>query len=250
MSAWIVNEVLRVAALYATAWLLGRWVLARGARVNYTRKILHFVLFFVPLALADWIPYPASIATVVGSGLVFVACIASFALPLRSRSDFLSTAYASIDRPEDRPHTLVWITTQALATYAVLVAVVVWLDRYDQRPLVYITVLVAAIGDGLAEPVGVRFGRHRYRVRALFSDRTYTRSLEGSACVAASGVLAVHVLRGHFTVPEYALAMLLIPVAMTLAEALSPHTWDGPFLYATGGASTVAVLELAPLVSG
>ncbi len=67
--------------------------------------------------------------------------------------------------------------------------------------------------------------------------------------MAASGVLAVHVLRGHLTTPEYALAMLLIPVAMTLAEALSPHTWDGPFLYATGGASTVAVLELAPRVA-
>lgn len=247
MGAWAVNEILRIAALYLTAWLLGRWVLARGVRVNYTRKILHFVLFFVPLALADWIAYPASLATIVGSGLVFVACIATFAAPLRSRSAFLATAYASIDRPEDRPYTLVWVTTQALVTYAVLVAIVVWLDRYGQRPLVYITVLIAAIGDGLAEPVGVRFGRHRYRVRALFTDRVYTRSLEGSLCVLASGALAVLTLRARMSGVELALALAVIPVATTLAEALSPHTWDGPLIYAVGGASTVGVLELAPL---
>lgn len=247
MGAWAVNEILRIAALYLTAWLLGRWVLARGVRVNYTRKILHFVLFFVPLALADWIAYPASLATIAGSGVVFVACIATFAAPLRSRSAFLATAYASIDRPEDRPYTLVWVTTQALVTYAVLVAIVVWLDRYGQRPLVYITVLIAAIGDGLAEPVGVRFGRHRYRVRALFTDRVYTRSLEGSLCVLASGVLAVLALRARMSGVELALALAVIPVATTLAEALSPHTWDGPLIYAVGGASTVGVLELAPL---
>jgi phytol kinase len=249
MGAWAVNEILRIAALYLTAWLLGRWVLARGVRVNYTRKILHFVLFFVPLALADWIAYPASLATIVGSGLVFVACIATFAAPLRSRSAFLATAYASIDRPEDRPYTLVWVTTQALVTYAVLVAIVVWLDRYGQRPLVYITVLIAAIGDGLAEPVGVRFGRHRYRVRALFTDRVYTRSLEGSLCVLASGVLAVLALRARMSGVELALALAVIPVATTLAEAFSPHTWDGPLIYAVGGASTVGVLELAPMLA-
>lgn len=28
---------------------------------------------------------------------------------------------------------------------------------------------------------------------------------------------------------------------MTFAEALSPHTWDGPFLYLVGGVSVIAV---------
>lgn len=35
----------------------------------------------------------------------------------------------------------------------------------------------------------------------------------------------------------------------TLAEAFSPHTWDGPFLYLAGGVSTVLVLELSSLVN-
>ena len=125
----------------------------------------------------------------------------------------------------------------------------VWLERYEKDVLIYISVLVAGIGDGLAEPVGVRFGRHTYRTRALFTKRMYTRSLEGSACVLASGFLAVFLLRGQLDPAQFAIALGVIPLAMTLAEAWSPHTWDGPFLYLVGGASTVATLELALLLS-
>jgi dolichol kinase len=241
---WL-SEAARAVVLFVAAYACGQWVQRRGIRVNYTRKILHFLLFLVPLSLGAWLPFEGSTLTVVLSGLMFLAWILMLSAPLRSRSAFLATAYAAFDRPEDRPYTLLWLTTQVLATYAVLIAVLYWLQHYDKELLIFITVLVAALGDGLAEPVGVRFGRHTYRTRALFTDRLYTRSLEGSACVLASGILAVFVMRGQFdNQTQFLLALLLIPVATTLAEAWSPHTWDGPFLYAVGGASTVAALEL------
>lgn len=241
---WLI-EAIRTAVLFLAAFVLGLWVLRGGIRVNYTRKILHFLLFFVPLTLAAYLPYPGDYVTVVLSGLVFLASILALSEPLRSRSRFLATVFAAFDRPEDRPYTLRWLTTQTFATYVVLIAMLVWLQQYDRVPLIYITVLVAAIGDGLAEPVGVRFGRHTYRTRALFTDRTYTRSLEGSACVLMSAVLAIFLMRSQLESTQFFLALLVIPVAMTLAEAWSPHTWDGPFLYLAGGASTVAVLELS-----
>jgi phytol kinase len=109
-------------------------------------------------------------------------------------------------------------------------------------------VLVAGIGDGLAEPVGIRFGKRKYQVRALFTDRRYTRSLEGSSCVFVSAVLAILILKSHLTDTQLLLALGIVPVTMTLAEALSPHTWDGPFLYLVGGVSLIAVLELSTMV--
>ncbi|HYN11124.1 MAG TPA: hypothetical protein VET51_00585 [Burkholderiales bacterium] len=241
---WLI-EATRTAVLFLAAFFLGLWVLRGGIRVNYTRKILHFLLFFVPLTLAAYLPYPGNYATVVLSGLVFLASILALSEPLRSRSRFLATVFAAFDRPEDRPYTLLWLTTQIFATYVVLIAMLVWLQQYDKVPLIYITVLVAGIGDGLAEPIGVRFGRHTYRTRALFTDRTYTRSLEGSACVLMSAVLAIFLMRSQLEGTQFFLALLVIPAAMTLAEAWSPHTWDGPFLYLAGGASTVAVLDWA-----
>jgi phytol kinase len=241
---WL-SEAIRSAALFALAYALGTQVLRGRIRVNYTRKVLHFTLFFVPLALYGSLPYRGGADTALFSSLVFLASILLMSEPLRTRSRFLATAFAAFDRPEDRPFTLRWLSTQILATYAVLLLLIVWLQRYDKVALIYITVLVAAIGDGLAEPVGVRFGRHTYRTRALFTDRTYTRSLEGSACVLLSGILAVFLLRGQLEPAQFALALLVIPIAMTLAEARSPHTWDGPFLYLAGGLATIAVLELA-----
>lgn len=244
-SAYWLNELLRTAVLFLTAYGLGLWVRRTGVRVNYTRKILHFVILFFPLALAYYLPYPAGLSTVLMSGVVFVASLALFTAPLRARSSIVATAFASFDRPEDRPFTLLWLSTQLIATYLVLLLMLVWLARYEKTALIYITVLVAGIGDGLAEPVGVRFGRHTYTTRALFTDRRYTRSLEGSACVLASGFLSVLLLKSQLDTAQFVLALAIIPLAMTLAEAWSPHTWDGPFLYAAGGASTVATLELS-----
>jgi phytol kinase len=241
---WL-TEAIRNAVQLALAYVLGLWVLYGGVRVNYTRKILHFALFFVPLALMSWLPYRGGIDTMFYTSLTFLATIWLMSEPMRSRFRVLAVVFAAFDRPEDRPYTLRWLATQVLASFLVLIVVLVMLERYDKVVLIYITILVAAIGDGLAEPVGVRFGRFTYRTRALFTDRTYVRTLEGSACVLLSGFLAVYLMRGQLAPQQLVPALALIPLAMTLAEAWSPHTWDGPFLYGAGGLSTIAVLELA-----
>ncbi len=240
-------EFIRTIALVATAWGLGWLVLERGWKVNYTRKILHFILFFLPIFLAPYFPFEAGTGTTLLSGSTFLLAILSMVKPVRERFAFPRVAFAALDRPEDRPFTLLWLTTQVLATYVVLIGVLVWLDGYERVTLIYITVIIAGIGDGLAEPVGVRFGRHTYTTRALFSDRRYTRSMEGSACVLLSGILACVLMRDQLVGAEFWIALAIIPAAMTLAEAWSPHTWDSPFLYLTGGATTVLTLELASL---
>jgi len=218
-------------------------------KVNYTRKIIHFLFFFTPLYLETILPFEASTFTFACSGLTYIVFLFLLCKPIRSKSRFISTVFASIDRPEDRPYTITWIWTQLVATYIVLAIMLRWLGVYDKQILILITVLVNAVGDGLAEPVGVRFGKHKYRTRALFVDRTYTRSLEGSMCVFLSGIVAVLLFSEHLTPVQVNIALLIIPIAMTLAEAFSPHTWDGPFLYLAGGVSTVMVLEISGLMS-
>ena len=244
MTNFWISEGIKVIVFFAITFALGKWLVQKGVKVNYTRKIFHFVFFFFPVLTVLLFPYEFSIELTLLSGCVLLACLIPMYQPIRERSQILSTAFSSIDRPEDRPFTLLWVSSQLLATYLVLILMLAWLDRYDMAALISITWLIAGIGDGLAEPVGVRFGKRTYQVHALFTDRKYTRTLEGSLCVFISGILAValhiEVLNQH----QFILAMLIIPTAMTLAEALSPHTWDGPFLYLVGGASTVLVLEI------
>jgi len=248
MSNFWIGELLKVVVFFATTFALGRCLVEKGVKVNYTRKIFHFVFFFFPIYLSSALPFEPSTYKTLISGGVLLICLGVLWKPIRDGSNFLKTAYSAIDRPEDRPFTLGWITTQIVATYLVLITMVYWLTQYDKTVLIYITVLVAAIGDGLAEPVGVRFGKRKYAVSALFTDKKYTRSIEGSLCVFFTGIFAVLLLSEHLTQTQIIFGLLLIPISMTLAEALSPHTWDGPFLYFVGGAATVGVLELSALI--
>lgn len=48
--------------------------------------------------------------------------------------------------------------------------------------------MIIAVGDGLAEPIGVYLGRHKYLCLQWFSKRRYLRSWEGSMCVFLSAM--------------------------------------------------------------
>ena len=37
--------------------------------------------------------------------------------------------------------------------------------------LVIIIMIINGIGDGLAEPIGIRFGKHKYKIYALFQKK-------------------------------------------------------------------------------
>jgi len=100
--------------------------------------------------------------------------------------------------------------------------------------LILIPILVYGIGDGLAEPVGVRFGRIRYNAYALFTNRKYFRTIEGSAVVFLTSLVVVLFYASYFSQVQFIAALIAIPVGMTLAEAFSPHTWDSPIMFFVG----------------
>lgn len=152
--------------------------------------------------------------------------------------------FLSFDRPEDRPHTLWWLITQYIAAAVVIIPLTMYFMSVNLEVLVLIPILINGLGDGLAEPVGVRFGRMKYNTRALLSDTIYQRSVEGSLCVFAAGILCIVVLSTSFTPPQFIAALVTIPIATTLAEAFSPHTWDSPFIYGVAGVLLIGIMTL------
>lgn len=241
--AFWLNQVTRVLILYATAYITGLWVQRSGVKVNYTRKINHFVLFFLPHLLMRLNPFTPTMATTVAGAVIGVLTLAIYLRPVRRHYPMVSTMFSSFDRPEDRPFTLFWLSTQIIASYIVIVFLMVFVMDAHHYDFVLIPILINGIGDGLAEPVGIRFGRHTYRTRALFTKKTYVRSFEGSACVFITAVIAIMIYRPLFTPSQFAAALLIIPIMMTVAEAFSPHSWDSPFLFLVGGISLAAVLH-------
>jgi dolichol kinase len=236
-------EGIKFAVLFVVAFLTGVMVMRWDVRVNYTRKINHFVLFLFPLWLQGYFQFDRSLFTTTSSGLLLLLSFGLYMGPIRSRVPPLATMFAAFDRPEDRPYSLWWLTSQVAAGYLVIIPMAVLFAYLGHPWLLFIPLLINGIGDGLAEPVGVRFGRHEYRTRPLNGDRTYVRTLEGSACVFLTAVVVIALFHGQFTTPQFWAAMLTVPVTMTLAEAWSPHTWDTPFLLLVGCLHLLAIVH-------
>ena len=241
---YLLYQGLRFFSVLLVGYVAGLLAIYGGVRVNYTRKIFHFAIFFLPILFApefdvDGNPLTLSIST----GVILLLGLGMFMRPVRERLPLINTIYRGVDRPEDRPYTLFWLTTQIITGYIVLLLMVFLLQRNSVAELVMIPVLINGIGDGLAEPVGVRFGRYRYNVRAFLSKRRYQRSLEGSSCVFLTSIAVMVLFADHFTMSQFWTGIVAIPVLMTLAEAFSPHTWDSPFLFLVGGLTLLGIIQ-------
>lgn len=216
--------------LFGIAVTTGMLARDQVLKVNYTRKINHFAISFLPELLYKAIHYEMNNYTVTAGALISLGYFVFFARPLRMRVKAFEIAFYAIDRPEDQPHTLFWFVTQFAAGIVVIVPFYLYFAHFYNYQIVYIPLLINGLGDGLAEPVGVRFGRHFYKVRPLFGSNKYVRTLEGSACVFLAAVVILLCFQELFTPIQLMVSMIVLPIAATLAEAFSPHTWDAPFI--------------------
>jgi phytol kinase len=191
------------------------WLKRRGVRTGYTRKTFHFLIFGTVAAL-QWRSGTSSVCLFGG-----MCSLAVFFAVWRGRGNFL---YEAMAREKDEPHRTYFILVPYFTTLAGgLVSNILF------GPLAVAGYLVTGLGDAIGEPVGTRFGKHRYRVRSL-SSVPATRSLEGSAAVfvmSAAALFTAAALSPHLTLTASGIPLVLaIAAASTFAEAVSPHGWD------------------------
>lgn len=228
-----------VLVLVCSYWILcsslGQLAHMYNIKINYTRKIGHFSMFIFPGAIYFVFnisnPTDKIIIASLSSVFFFVSLISFF----RDKLKYLSLSFRAIDRPEDRPYTLVWIFSQTFVGFVVLALFSLLWNKWNiPQELMYMTILTTTLGDGLAEPVGVRFGKHKYAVKGFFIDKTFYRSFEGSLVVYFFALILALFFIQNFHGVGWAMMVILFPLAMTLTEAKSPHTWDTPFLFFVG----------------
>jgi len=218
------------------SWMVLRW----KVKINYVRKLglrpwKKLVAFVVPLLITrgeslvtDWIVLFAIQSL---SGLLTESYFA------RRRVKLLAYAYVSWDRIEDRPYSMRYDQIEDLLRFAVYLPFMFLFG--EASAIVLIPNLVNQFGDGLAEPVGLRFGKHPYRTRAIWYDGkfwsgNFVRTLEGSAAVFVVTVLVVLLHASYFTQTQFVITLLCLPLLLTVAEAISPHTGDGPLIALSG----------------
>ena len=240
--------IIQTTILLSVAYASGCLVHYKGIKVNYTRKINHFTLFFVPIFLDNIFPAHTSIESIILGSCLAVVGLLIYIKPIRNNSRIIERMFLSFDRPEDRPNTLLWLSTQIIVGYLILVPIIIYFFSVGYADLILIPILVNGIGDGLAEPVGIRFGRIKYKTYALFTKKKYERTVEGSACVFLTSIIVIIFFNSGFTSSEFFTVIIIFPIVMTLAEAFAPHTWDTPFLFLFGF-FTIYFVKTMPFVS-
>ena len=197
-----------VAASFA-GWLRTR----RRVRAPYTRKIFHFTIFTMAAVVQLVWGLP---------GVVTFGSIVALAVLYATWRGEGHPFYEAMARPTDDPHRTLFILIP-LATTA-LGGLIGNLLFPSYAMLGY---LVVGWGDAVGEPVGTRWGRHRYRVPSLAGVKAM-RSIEGSLAVLLCGSAAatIGLLAWGHTPGTAILVGLACGVAGALVEAFSTHGLD------------------------
>jgi phytol kinase len=211
----IALAVAPLAAIFTIlAAALAGWLrIRRGVRAPYTRKTFHFIIISAAvLVQLRWgLPGTFVYGSVVAAGVLL-------AVARGAGNPF----YEALARDTDAPHRTLFIliplATTALGGVVANALFPAW---------AHVGYMVVAWGDAVGEPVGTRWGRHRYRVPSLVGVAA-TRSLEGSSAVLLAAVLAaaVTLLASGISTPAAGAAALLIGAGSTLVEAASNHGID------------------------
>jgi len=199
-------------------------------KTGYTRKIFHFLIFSAAVVI-QWI---WRLPGVLLFGCI-VTCVVLLACIRGSRSSF----YQAVARPGDKPHSTLFVLVPLFATaLGGLIANLLF------REFAVYGYLVTGWGDAVAEPVGTRWGRHRYQVASLFGIRA-SRSLEGTAAVLFTGMLACFII-GLLTRQDPGLivwTMLLCGLAGAATEAVSNHGLDNLTVQITVSGLAAIILQ-------
>ena len=182
-------------------------------RTPYTRKIFHFLIF----STAGIFQYRFGLPLVVLFGSVVSVIIL---VTVMIGEGFVM--YEALARENDRPHRTLFVLVPLLTTALGGIIINLFFAKFA-----FIGYMVGGWGDAVGEPVGTRWGKHRYAVPSLMGVPAQ-RSLEGStAVVIVSSLIAfIGLYVFHYPAPTALGTAILCGVGSAAIEAISNHGLD------------------------
>jgi phytol kinase len=211
--------------------LVGRAKVRWNIPVGYSRKIFHFIIF--SLAGLTGLVGGFTATQVFGASLGLVVFFAVW----RGEKSYL---YRAVARPSDAPHQKYYILAPFLMTALGGIAGNLLFGR--AAVIGYIT---TGWGDAVGEPIGTRWGRHKYPVPTLTGIRSY-RSLEGSLGVFLASLLGTVVVLSigfHLGLVDTLLTALATAVVTTFVEAITFHSMDNLTIQILSTGTAVALMK-------
>jgi phytol kinase len=195
------------------AFLVGRLRMRRQVQTAYTRKIFHFIIF----SGAGVIHLLMGLPEVVLFGII----VCFWVLYAVVRGDGFPF-YEAMARPQDAPHRTFFILVPMLTTLLGGLTANILFGR-----TALVGYFVCGWGDAVGEPVGARWGSHRYRVPSLLRVAA-SRSLEGSASVWLAGTMVAFFAMWAEGMPFQAAVWVALACGTVgaVVEAVSTHGLD------------------------
>lgn len=230
-STRVLLSVAPIALIYVAfvAWLVGYLRTRREVRTAYTRKIFHFLIFTaVSIVHLIWHLPGVTVFGIVSTLFVVYAVKRGDGFPL----------YEALARPADAPHRTLFIIVPLVTTAVGGIATNSFFATYA-----YVGYLVCGWGDAVGEPVGSRWGRHKYRVPSLAGVKAQ-RSFEGSAAVFATGSIAaiLGLMAAGLIAPSAIVVGVACGAAGAVVEAISTHGLDNLTTQIAGAAVATLLL--------
>ncbi len=194
--------------------LLGRWRRKRNFSAGYSRKVCHFTFFLIAIVLR-WYAEPVDLM-LFGAGASMPILLAVFIRPQGNMIRALAREEDGVDR-----YRLVWEPWLATSLGGL---VVLWL--WPQWSI--IAFAVTGLADALAEPVGLRWGRHPLKLPMPWLAKS-RRTWEGSLSVVLVACLVFVTFQPVINWPNLGFS-LAGGLWIGLLEALSPRGWDNGLL--------------------
>jgi phytol kinase len=205
---------LTIISIFSFLYLAGILKTEYKFKTNYTRKLFHILVFTLAGILGLFFGY---------QGVMFYGGLTGLIMIYVIYLGAGNTLYEGIAREQDRPHRSFYIGVPFLST-----AVGGLFNSFIFGPIAIVGYLVAGWGDAVGEPVGVRFGKHKYNVPTLQKVKCQ-RSIEGSLAVMGISIAAVFIglwVLGDHSIITMIIAAVTAGVLTAVIEAVSPHGLD------------------------
>lgn len=211
---------------------------------SYARKINHFGISLVSIIVFMYIPIEHTFANAVFTSIVVIFV---YTLSCYSKNKYIKSIIESNVRERDEPNgkffVFLHLITGQLALYTSLF--------FFNPVFAKIAFCSMGFGDGLAEPIGVRFGKHKYVVNDRIWGVKNTKSIEGSFAVFFVSFISCCSMLALYTDLKYLYLLLIsLPYAafIALVEAISPRGLDNFLIILCGVLSLYAIDWMFPFV--
>ena len=233
---WLYYSLPSIFILVLAAYFAG-WLKCQGyLKTNYTRKIFHFIIF----TAAGTIGLFSGL-----KGVIVFGSISGLFILITIKLGDGNILYEGLAREQDAPHRSFYLIVPFIATACAGLAN----NLVVGGQFALIGYLVAGWGDAVGEPIGVRFGKHKYKVPTVVKVECY-RSWEGSMAVFIVSTLAIAIILISILKLPILIGFgigIISGVITAIVEGLSPHGVDNfttQFFSATSAFFIVMVISI------